>query len=285
MKRKTVAIAGASGMIGTFLAGYLKDCDIQKISRADFQLEDREFAGKYRAADTIINLAGAPVIKRWTKKYMREILNSRVQTTKKLGCILQHDPGRERQYISASGIGIYDDLAEHTEKSEALGSGFMAEVVRAWEKEVFKLASDSTHICILRIGIVLSSGGGMLSRLIPIFRIGLGASIGKGDQYFSWIHIEDLARAVAYVMEKRKQGIYNLTAPGYATNRELTENLANSINKPAYLAIPEFVFKLLFGRGSEVVTGGQAVVPDRLIREGFQFKYADLRKAMEDIVN
>ena len=284
-ERKILVMAGASGLIGTYLSEYLRNYEILKIGRQDFMIEDREFIRMYGHADTIINLSGAPVIRRWSKKNRREIMCSRVDTTRKLGCILQHDPGKERLYISASAIGIYNDHDEHTEDSNGMGSGFMAEVVRAWERAVFALATDTTKLCILRTGVVLSSKGGILARLIPLFRLGLGARIGKGVQYFSWIHIEDFARAVEYILENQKEGIYNLTAPGYCTNRELTKKLASSVKKPAYFVMPKFIIKLMFGGGAALVTGGQAAIPERLVTEGFQFKYPDLNVALKDIVN
>jgi uncharacterized protein (TIGR01777 family) len=285
MKRKTVAIAGASGMIGTYLSTYLQRHEIIRIFRQDLSLENREFIKKYGRADVLINMIGAPISRRWTKQYKQEILASRINSTRKLGSIIKHDPTRNRLYVSASAIGIYNDMEVHTEKSEKYGTGFITEVVQAWENEVYKLGSEETKICILRTGVVLSDAGGMLARLIPVFRLGIGARIGTGNQYLSWIHIEDLARAVDFIIEHDCNGIYNLTAPGYCTNREFTALLAGRLKMPAVLAIPKFVFKIIYGQGAEVVTGGQAVVPQRLINEGFRFRYPEVEKALEDIVN
>ena len=218
--------------------------------------------------------------------YLHFALNFRhIGTSKQLGSIIKNDPVRERLYISASAIGIYNDNEEHTERSMKFGNGFIKEVVHAWEQEVYKLRSEGTRICILRTGVVLSNTGGMLARLLPIFKLGLGARIGKGEQYLSWIHIEDLARAVDFIIAGEHTGIYNLTAPGYCTNREFTKRLASSLKRPALLAIPKFVFKIVYGQGTEVITGGQAVVPQRLIKEGFIFKYPELEVALADIVN
>jgi NAD dependent epimerase/dehydratase family enzyme len=113
----------------------------------------------------------------------------------------------------------------------------------------------------------------------------MGARIGRGAQYFSWIHIQDLARAIEYIIENKKSGIYNMTAPGYCTNREFTRILARAAKRPAYLSIPKFIFWLLYGKGATIVTGGQAVVPERLIKEGFKFYFPDIGKAIGDIVN
>lgn len=285
MKRKSIAIAGSSGLIGSYLSEYLKEYEILKINRKDFQLEDKKFARKFREADIIINLAGSPVIRRWTKRNRKEILESRILTTRKLSNIMVFYPERERMYLSASAIGIYNDEVVHTEDSADWGKGFMTEVVKKWETEVRNIESQKTTIGFMRTGVVLAPSGGMLAKLLPLFRMGLGARIGRGDQYFSWIHIKDLARAIEFIISSKNGGVYNMTAPGYSTNREFTKSLGSKIKKPARLIIPKVLFRLLYGRGAAVVTGGQAVIPRRLIEEGFQFNYHDVDKALEDIVN
>lgn len=278
-------MAGASGMIGTYLSSYLGEYELLNISRKDLQLLDEDFAYKYRECDIVINLSGAPVIRRWTKGNRKEILDSRILTTRKLGSIMKYHPGRERFYLSASAIGIYNDKDIHTEESHAWSEGFMAEVVQKWETEVHLLESAQTKIGIMRIGIVLSAAGGMLAKLLPFFRVGLGARIGKGDQYFSWIHIKDLARAILFILDNKKTGIYNMTAPGFCTNREFTKSLGRIVKKPARLIIPKIVFSMLYGRAAILVTGGQAVVPEKMLKGGFQFNYHFVDKALEDIVN
>lgn len=285
MKKKTIAIAGSSGLIGSYLSEYLQGYEILKISRQDFQLEDEKFAGKFQEADVIINLAGSPVIQRWTKRKRKEILDSRILTTRKLGSILEYNPERERLYLSASAIGIYNDDDVHTEDSADWGKGFMTEVVKKWETEVRNLESRRTTVCFMRTGVVLAPSSGMLAKLLPLFRMGLGARIGRGDQYFSWIHIKDLARAIEFIIRNKKGGVYNMTAPGYSTNREFTKSLGSKLKKPARLVLPKVIFRLLYGRGAAVLTGGQAVIPERLIKEGFQFNYHYVDKALEDIVN
>ena len=285
VKKKTVALAGASGLIGTYLSSNLNEYDLLKISRNDLQLADADFAEKYQESDIVINLSGAPVIRRWTKRYKKEILDSRISTTKKLGCIMEYNKDRERLYLSASAIGIYNDEEIHTEDSAAWGEGFMAEVVGKWETEAQKIESPKTKVCILRTGIVLAVDGGMLAMLLPFFRKGLGAWIGRGDQYFSWIHMEDFIRALIFLIENRKRGIYNMTAPGYCTNKKFTKSLGQIIKRPVRFMLPKMLFSLLYGKGAAIVTGGQAVVPARLIKEGFHFNFQSVDMAIMDIVN
>ena len=285
MKKKTVAIAGSSGLIGSYLWNYLQGYGILKISRQDFQLRDKKFAEKFREADIIINLAGSTVIRRWTKRNRKEILDSRILTTRILRSIVDSFPERERLYLSASAIGIYNDEDVHTEESTDWGKGFMAEVVKKWEAEALNIESQRTTICLMRTGVVLTHSGGMLAKLLPIFRMGLGARIGGGYQYFSWIHINDLARAIDFIISNKEGGVYNMTAPGYSTNMEFTKSLGSQLKKPARFILPKILFRLLYGRGAAVVTGGQAVIPERLIKEGFQFNYHYIDKALDDIVN
>jgi len=285
VKKKTVALAGSSGLIGSYLSDYLQGYEILKINRQDFKLEDKKIAEKFQEADIIINLTGSTVIRRWTKKNRKEILDSRILTTRKLGSIMDYYPERERMYLSASAIGIYNDENIHTEESTNWGKGFMAEVVNKWETEVRNIESQRTTVCLMRIGVVLAHSSGMLARLLPIFRMGLGARIGSGDQYFSWIHINDLARAIDFIISRKKGGVYNMTAPEYSTNREFTMSISSKLKKPARFILPKVLLRLLYGRGADVVTGGQAVIPERLIKEGFQFNYHYVDKALEDIVN
>ena len=285
MKKKTVALAGSSGLIGSYLSDYLQGYEILKINRQDFKLEDKKIAEKFQEADIIINLTGSTVIRRWTKKNRKEILDSRILTTRKLSSIMDYFPERERMYLSASAIGIYNDEDIHTEDSTVWGKGFMAEVVNKWETEVRNIESQRTTVCLMRIGVVLAHSSGMLARLLPIFRMGLGARIGSGDQYFSWIHINDLARAIDFIISRKKGGVYNMTAPEYSTNREFTMSISSKLKKPARFILPKVLLRLLYGRGADVVTGGQAVIPERLIKEGFQFNYHYVDKALEDIVN
>lgn len=285
MKKKTIAIAGASGLIGTYLSDYLQEYEIVKIERPDFQMDNEKFAEKFREADIIINLSGSKVIRRWTKKNRKEILDSRILTTQKLGCLSDKVPVKKRMFLSASAIGIYDDKEIHTEDSTDWGKGFMSEVVKKWETAARKLESPETTVCLMRTGVVLSPSGGMVAKLLPVFRVGLGGRIGSGHQSFSWIHIKDLAGAIDFIIRNKKSGIYNMTAPEYSTNREFTKLLAGVLQKPAPFVLPKVLFRLLYGRGAAIVTGGQAVIPSRLVKEGFLFNYQYLDKAIEDIVN
>lgn len=285
MKKKTIALAGATGMIGRAVAERLKDHRIIPLTRGDFTLEEREFVQKYQSADVIINFAGAPILQRWSEDTRKKILESRTGTTRKIGSILEKGIQKERMYIGASAIGIYSNEGIHREDSESFGKGFVADVVRRWEQKALKLQTDGCPVSILRIGVVLSRKGGMMKKLLPLFRMGLGGRIGSGQQAFSWIHLDDLTRAVEHIMEQNSQGIYNLVSPNPCSNLDFTRALGRAMKKPAFLSVPPIALRILYGEGVELVTGGQTVLPDRLIRESFRFKFPELSGALQDIVN
>jgi uncharacterized protein (TIGR01777 family) len=285
VKMKTIILAGASGMIGSCLFKYLDADKVIKVERKDFHMGDKEFAEKFREADIILNMSGSSIIRRWTPGNRKDILNSRIQTTQKLSSIITRFPERKRLYLTASAIGIYDDRNIHTENSENWSKGFIKDVVRLWEEEALSLASEKTKVTILRFGVVLSEEGGILARMLPVFRAGLGGRIGNGYQYLSWIHILDLARAVDFIINRNSGGIYNITSPGYCRNRDFTTTLARAVKRPALFALPSLGFRLIYGKGAAIITGGQAVIPERLMKEGFRFNYPDLESALATIVN
>ncbi len=285
MKKKTILIAGYTGTIGSAMADHLKQHRIIGIGRKDFQKNDSEFVREYEKADMILNFAGTPVIRRWTSRNRRKIMESRILTTKKLGLILNNGTPKERHLINASAVGIYSGQGIHTEKSMIKAEGFMRQVVDEWEKEALQLAGKNSKVAVLRIGVVLSKQGGMPGRLLPLFKWGLGGRIGSGKQAFAWIHIMDLLRATENILEQGKTGIYNLVAPGICTNREFTRILSRILHRPAILAVPVIALRLIYGKGAEVLSGGQYVLPERLKKEGFVFRYPDLETALLDIVN
>ena len=286
MKKKTILIAGAGGFIGSALAERLKGQNIIGAGRQDFAMDDHSFVNKYEPADVIINFSGTPIMKRWTPKNRRKIMESRIETTRKLGLVPTRGMKKARRFINASAIGIYSEGGEHTENSYGKGTGFMKEVIENWENEAMKIMSGECSVTVLRLGVVLSRNGGVIAKLLPIFRMGMGGRIGDGQQAFSWIHMEDLLRAVEFILEDdQKDGIYNMVSPGHCKNIDFTQQLAKALNRPAFLGVPATALKWIYGKGSEVVTKGQAVLPQRLMTEGFKFKYPDIKSALREVVD
>jgi uncharacterized protein (TIGR01777 family) len=213
------------------------------------------------------------------------MLESRIGTTEKLAAIMEFGEKKHRHYISASAIGIYPEKGSHNERSPERGTGFMSELVVKWEQAAMAIQDRNTVVTILRTGVVLSHTAGIMKRLLPFFRLGLGGKIAGGQQYFSWIHIEDMLNATSHIIETQGGGIYNMVSPGHCTNEGFAQILGDVLKKPALMRIPAFPLRLLYGNGASLVIGGQAAIPERLLNEGFNFKFPGLEEALRDIVN
>ncbi len=277
-----ISISGGTGFIGSVLVAELvkKGHQVVQITRDSFGMPLEEFTGKkIEGADVVVNLAGAPISRRWTSRWKEEIRNSRVLTTRKIAEAIAAATVKPRVLISGSAIGIYDDIHTHSEESTNFGQGFMTEVCRDWEAEAGK-AQPFTRVVILRQGVVIGDGG-MVAKIRFPFSIGLGARISRGDQHLSFIYIDDLVSLILTAIENDSMtGIYNAVAPWPTDNRHFSEVLGKVLTQPVFLSIPSFALKLLYGEGAQVVTGGQRVLPERLMNEGFQFKYPTIEKAL-----
>jgi uncharacterized protein len=277
-----IAISGGTGFIGSVLSAELvkKDHQVVQITRDSFGMPLDEFTGKkIDGADAVVNLAGAPINKRWTRKWKTEIRNSRILTTRKIVEAIAMATAKPRVLISVSGIGIYDSTNTHTEQSINLGRGFMADICRDWETEAMKTEPFS-RVVIFRQGVVIGDGG-IVDKIRLPFSIGLGARIGRGDQPFSFIYIDDLISIIMMALENENfTGIYNAVAPWPTDNRHFSEVLGKVFTQPVFFTIPAFAIRLLYGEGAQIVTEGQRVVPERLLNEGFQFKYPTIEKAL-----
>jgi len=187
--------------------------------------------------------------------------------------------------ISASAVGIYSQEGEQTESKYQIADDYLGQICAAWETEA-KKAIPFTRVAITRFGIVLGKEGGALKRMLPLFRYGLGGKIASGRQGFSWIHIYDAIHALEFIIENKKlSGEFNLTAPNVVDNRKFTQVMAKMLRKPAFLTVPAFALKLLFGEGAIAVTGGQFALPKHLLDEGFQFSFPDIKLALDDLTS
>jgi uncharacterized protein (TIGR01777 family) len=284
-----IAITGSSGFIGTSLLSglYKTEMDFFPLKRNE---TDTVWAEKIGQCDVLINLAGAPVIQRWTPRNKNKILYSRINTTKRLVSILNELPRRNSPclFISASAIGIYpsDEGRMYDEESNAIGDGFLPEVVVHWEKEALELTNRYVRLVIPRIGVVLGKDGGLIKKILPIFKLGLGGIIASGQQSVSFIHIDDLVQAFRFFIEnKDTAGIYNLTAPEITSNRKLTKTMAEVLNRPAIVPVPAFALKLLYGKAAAIMINGEKVYPKHLLGAGFEFKFPDVETAVRDLLS
>lgn len=241
---------------------------------------------EFLSCDAVVHLAGANIFSRWTKSYKKIILESRVLTTKNLvDCLTQAGFG-PKVFVSASAIGYYPN-SENQELTESSsnGSHFLADVCNQWEKTSSLLEGVGVRWVGVRTGIVLGGGGGMLSKVLPIFRLGLGGRLGSGNQWFSWVHIEDLLNIyIASVLDSDFSGPINATSPEPVTNRDFTRILAKVLHRPAFFPVPEFALKLVLGELSEVVLMSQKVMPKKLQVKKFAFLYPQLKPALESIL-
>ncbi|MDX1628442.1 MAG: TIGR01777 family oxidoreductase, partial [Fulvivirga sp.] len=241
--------------------------------------------------DTIIHLAGAGIAdKRWDKERKKVILQSRTRSTQLLKEQLRQNDHQVKNFVSASAIGYYGyDTGGVVKKEDSrFGDDFLATVTKAWEAEVDEIGKEISGLRVakLRIGIVLSEQGGALKEMAKPVRYYVGAPLAGGDQFMSWIHIEDLARMFVYAAENEQMsGVYNAVAPNPVTNKELTKATARALGKPLILPpVPGFVLKLMLGEMASMVIGGSKVSSEKIESAGFNFKYTEVQPAIDDLL-
>jgi uncharacterized protein (TIGR01777 family) len=234
--------------------------------------------------DAIINLAGASIFTRWTDAAKKTIRESRLLTTRNLVEALEG--ARVKHFFSTSAVGYYGFHGDEvlTEESPP-GNDFLAQLGRDWEKEAREAEKKGCRVVITRFGIILGEKGGALGQMIPLFRKYLGGPLGSGHQWFSWIHIEDLTSAFLFLLEHLEfSGPVNFTAPNPVRNRELAKAIGKAMGRPSFLPAPGFMLKLFLGEFGSILLEGQRVIPQRLLKSGFQFRYPEIEQAMQQII-
>ncbi|MGC1158330.1 MAG: TIGR01777 family oxidoreductase [Acidobacteriaceae bacterium] len=237
--------------------------------------------------DAVVHLSGANVARRWTEEYRREIVESRVTSTRMLCEALAQVRRRPRVLLCASAVGIYGDGGDTVLTEESgVGSGFLAETCAAWEAAAKDACALGIRVVHLRFGVVLSRRGGALGKMLPAFRLGLGGRMGSGRQWMSWISIRDLMRAVMFLMEREElAGAFNLTAPNPVTNATFTQALARAVHRPAVLPVPAGMLRMIFGAMADAtLLASQRVLPYRLVDAGFQFEDEEVREALKALL-
>lgn len=292
-----VLLSGGSGLIGSALipALELRGSEVTRLVRATEaragqlawdsaqRLRPELFSGFH----AVIHLAGEPVAARWTEAKKKRIRDSRVLGTAHLCEALARTAQPPRVLISASAVGFYGERGDEILREDSpSGVGFLPEVCREWEAATKPAADAGIRTVQIRIGVVLAAEGGALKEMLPPFRMGLGAQIGNGRQWMSWIHVQDLVSAILYLLDNNSvQGPVNLVAPEPVRNSEFTRILARVLSRPAILRMPGFAMGLLFGEmGDEVLLSSQRVEPAKLAAGKYQFKYRELRGALENIL-
>jgi len=298
-----ILIAGATGLIGKEL---VRQCHETKISvhylttSKDKILQQEHYRGFYwnpeqneidRAAfdgiTAIVNLAGATVAKRWTPTYKKTILESRIKAAQILYGSLQKMEHEVTQYISASGISIYPSSTQHlyTEKDSQLSDTFLGKVTMQWEADADQFEALNIKVVKVRTGIVLSGDEGALPKIVRPIKMGLGAFLGSGEQWQSWIHIKDIAGIYLLLLTNHSSGIFNGVGPSPVSHKKMTQVIAAHLHKRLWLPkIPGFMIKLLLGEMGTLVLESQLVGAQKIIEEDYQFRYVNLEKAIEDLL-
>ena len=294
---KTIVIAGASGTIGTALEKYLleKGNSVKRLVRRGESNDSEIFwdpknnkldPKRLTGIDAVVNLAGVGIgDKKWSQKRMDQILQSRIKATELLSETLsglKSDNG-PAVLINASAISYYGSTGTTriTEETKQ-GEGFLALVCSEWEKSTREAEKAGIRVAHARTGVVLSSSGGLLKRLLPLFKLGIGGQIGSGKQMMSWISLRDEISAISWMLEKEIEGAVNLVSPEPASNLEFTKTLGSLLKRPTILKVPTAALNLLYGKQlvEELMLSSQSVFPKKLLDNNFSFLDASLKDAL-----
>lgn len=301
-----VVLTGATGTIGRALTGELlrsgtevtalsREPDAARgklptgvdVQRWDEPTESRPPRAALRGAEAVVHLLGEPIAQRWTERVKRAIRDSRVLSTRHLVEALGDlsDAERPAALVSQSATGYYGSTGDREITEEAgPGSDFLAEVTLAWEREA-RGAESLTRVVLTRTGVVLSAEGGALGQMLPFFRLGLGGPVAGGRQYVPWVHLDDVARALAFCAARElASGPVNVSAPQPVTNADFSHALGRALGRPTVLPVPGFALRLLYGEMAQVVAEGARVVPERLLSLGFEFSKPTIDQALGDVL-
>ena len=233
--------------------------------------------------DVVVNLVGCPIIRRWTPELKQMIFNTRVLSTRMVAKALEG--ASPRVFICANAVGYYGDRGNQPLAEDATGGNdFLAEVCQNWQREAEAVQADGHRVIIGRFAPVLGKGGGLLAPMLPLFRAGLGGKIGNGKQWLSWIHVDDLCRAIMFTVEHEGLcGPVNMVSANPVTNARFTKILGRILHRPACMPVPAFALKILYGQGAEAILGSQRCIPRRLEEAGFHFGFKDITAALSDV--
>jgi len=289
-----VAVTGASGLIGAALTGNLTadGHEVRRLVRREVRGPDEvrwdpiggtvDLAG-LAGVDAVVHLAGAPIGRRWTQAYQQQILDSRVDGTRTIARAVAELEPRPRVLLCASGVHYYSGRdAAPCDESSPPGNGFLTDVVLAWEAAAGPAREAGIRVVHSRNGVVVSDHGGAFSPLIRLFRLGVGGRMGSGNQYWSWIALTDMVRALRFVLDHDDlAGPVNATGPNPLTNAEVTRALGATLHRPTMLPAPAFALRLLLGGMSSAALDSIRAVPGRLTAAGFTFTYPTIEAALD----
>lgn len=293
-----IVITGSSGLIGSAL---VRDCEkknfevVKLVRRAPKQENESQWdpvkgivdLNVLEKATAIVHLAGAGVgDRRWSKKYKKLILDSRVNSTETLANAIVNLKTPPSVFVSGSAIGFYGDTADvAVDENANLGEGFLSDVVFNWEYAAQRVRSNNIRVVHPRTGLVMSKRGGLLKKILPLFKLGLGGKLGNGKQYWSYISLEDEIRAIHHVIDDvRLTGGVNFTNPNPVTNAEFTKSLSSVVNRPAFLNVPSLALKIALGEFSIEALGSARILPSKLQAAGFKFNQPDILSTLNSAI-
>lgn len=300
MATQPILITGGTGFLGSALTfKWLRENQPVAIFSRSAEKVKRTFGGQVQAItrmddlpdassyQAVVNLAGAGIFdQRWNAARKQVLRDSRIDFTRQLAEWIYCSDSPPQVLVSGSAIGFYGDQGDAalTEQSQPR-CDFSQQLCADWEQAALRAEASGTRVCLIRTGLVLGPGGGLLKRMLPAFRFGLGGRLGQGGQWMSWVHLQDwMAIVQAMIDDTAMRGAYNATAPNPVTNRAFSASLAAALKRPMLLPMPAFALRLLLGEMSALVLGSQRVIPDRLLNQGYPFQYPELDSALADIL-
>ncbi|CAJ2679412.1 unnamed protein product [Trifolium pratense] len=300
-----ISVTGATGFIGKRLVQKLQaeNHSIHVLTRSKSKAEQifpvKDFPGVKIAEEPewkdcihgstgVVNLAGLPISTRWSSEIKKEIKQSRIKVTSKVVEFIKSAPDdiRPKVFVSATAVGYYGTSETQVfDEQSPSGKDFLAEVCREWESSALKVNGD-VRVALIRIGVVLGKDGGALAKMIPLFMMFAGGPLGSGNQWFSWIHLDDIVNLIYEALSNPSyKGVINGTAPNPVRLSELCEQLGQVLGRPSWLPVPDFALKAVLGEGATVVLEGQRVVPTQAKKLGFSFKYSYVKDALKAIIS
>lgn len=298
-----VLITGATGLIGHELVRLCKENNLPVhylTTQKEKIVSEPGFKGFYwnpaegiidpeafEDVTIIVHLAGAPIAGRWTEKYKKTIIDSRVQSANLLYETLKELNHNIGYFISASGINIYPDSQTklYTEEDVVVADTFLGEVVEAWENAAAQFKNLGMDVAKVRTGMVLDKNKGALPKLVQPVKLGAGAPLGSGDQWQSWIHIEDITGIYFFLLTHKLEGIYNAVASNPVQNKRMIELIASQLRKPLWMPkVPAFLLKLILGEMAILVLEGQLVSSNKIKKLGYQFRFYNAESALQDLL-
>lgn len=293
-----ILMTGGTGLIGRFLIPRLQELGhaVTVVTRNPAKaqhtlgpgvtvLKGLDALSNLNDFNAVINLAGEPIAdKRWTEQQKQRLCESRWSITQKLVELIRASDTPPQVLISGSAVGYYGDLGEVVvSEDDPPHNEFTHKLCARWEQIACGAQSDRTRVCLLRTGVVFAPKGGILGKMLPLFRLGLGGPVGNGRQYMAWIHIDDMANGIIWLLNNDLRGPFNMVSPYPVRNEQFAHALGHVLKRPAILRAPATAVRLMMGESAVLVLGGQRALPKRLEASGFAFRWFDLEEALHDV--